>query len=264
MDKFGFQIKICFLNCDIKQVSARWHPAEARRPRIEDAPVFYPNDEVLYKKYKKLSSAMLHLVMTFWTFIRFCWQEFKDTLKYIASIRSRAEPYGICRIVPPPSWNPPCPLKEKQKWENSKFGTRVQQIDKLQNRISTRKMFNYQQKMLRKRKRLKMAMESDTADGPATDDDKSRYCNPNERFGFEPGLEFTLETFQKYANDFREQYFCPKDFSLPAVSGSFQCQKQWEPSVEDIEGEYWRIVENPSEEIEVQLLIVQKGSHCLS
>lgn len=109
-----------------------------------------------------------------------------------------------------------------------------------------------------------MAMEGVTADGPATDDNQSRYCNPNERFGFEPGLEFTLEAFQKYANDFRKQYFCPKDFSLPASSGSFQCQKQGEPSVEDIEGEYWRIVENPSEEIEVQLLIVQKVSHCIS
>lgn len=50
MDKFGFHIKICFLNYDIKQVSAKWNPAEARRPIIDDAPVFYPNDEVLYKK----------------------------------------------------------------------------------------------------------------------------------------------------------------------------------------------------------------------
>lgn len=60
-----------------------------------------------------------------------------------------------------------------------------------------------------------------------------------ERFGFEPGPEFTLQTFQKYADDFSKQYF-RKDTSMDSV-----------PSVEDIEGEYWRIVEVPTEEIEV-------------
>ncbi|TYG46340.1 hypothetical protein ES288_D11G249300v1 [Gossypium darwinii] len=58
----------------LKQVTARWRPEEACRPAIEDVPVFYPTDE-----------------------------EFEDTLKYIASIRPRAEQYGICRIVPPSS-----------------------------------------------------------------------------------------------------------------------------------------------------------------
>ncbi|XP_047252983.1 lysine-specific demethylase JMJ14-like isoform X2 [Capsicum annuum] len=42
------------------------------------------------------------------------WQEeFEDTLKYMASIRTKAEAYGICRIVPPASLKPLCPLKEK-------------------------------------------------------------------------------------------------------------------------------------------------------
>ncbi|KAG4121657.1 hypothetical protein ERO13_D11G221300v2 [Gossypium hirsutum] len=58
----------------LNQVTARWRPEEACRPDIEDVPVFYPTDE-----------------------------EFEDTLKYIASIRPRAEQYGICRIVPPSS-----------------------------------------------------------------------------------------------------------------------------------------------------------------
>jgi len=60
-----------------------------------------------------------------------------------------------------------------------------------------------------------------------------------ERFGFEPGPEFTLQTFKKYADDFSDQYF-----NKDACGDS-------PPSVEDIEGEYWRIVENPTEEIEV-------------
>ncbi|XP_040951904.1 putative lysine-specific demethylase JMJ16 isoform X4 [Gossypium hirsutum] len=58
----------------LNQVTARWRPEEACRPDIEDVPVFYPTDE-----------------------------EFEDTLKYMASIRPRAEQYGICRIVPPSS-----------------------------------------------------------------------------------------------------------------------------------------------------------------
>ena len=56
--------------------------ARACRPIIEKAPVFYPTEQ------------------------------FQDTLDYIASIRPEAEPYDICRIVPPPSWVPLCPAFE--------------------------------------------------------------------------------------------------------------------------------------------------------
>ena len=31
-------------------------------------------------------------------------EQFKDPLEYIQSISAKAEPYGICKIVPPPSW----------------------------------------------------------------------------------------------------------------------------------------------------------------
>ncbi|KAI4966199.1 hypothetical protein ZWY2020_042045 [Hordeum vulgare] len=34
-------------------------------------------------------------------------EEFADPLAYVARIRPVAEPYGVCRIVPPPSWSPP-------------------------------------------------------------------------------------------------------------------------------------------------------------
>ncbi|XP_078173229.1 lysine-specific demethylase JMJ703-like [Carex rostrata] len=185
------------LNC--QKVVARWKPDSACRPSVDDAPVFYPREE-----------------------------EFKDTLNYIESIRPYAEPYGICRIVPPWSWRPPCQLKAKNIWENSKFVTRVQRLNELQNRGAMSKSCQSQNTMRKRRK----VVENGT---------NQARMNPSavERFGFEPGPEFTLETFKKYADDFRREYF------------GGDANPGFEPSVENIEGEYWRIVEKPTAEIEV-------------
>ncbi|XP_074567076.1 lysine-specific demethylase JMJ703-like [Curcuma longa] len=196
--------------CEICQkVTARWKPQDARRPILDEAPVFYPTEE-----------------------------EFKDTIKYIATIRQSAEQYGICRIVPPSSWKPTCLLKQKDVWENSKFTTRIQQVDKLQNRLTLKKMGRGNIIMRKRRKTLKTdnANEENKAE--------SNNCDNVERFGFVPGPDFTLESFEKYADEFKKQYYSR---SIECVFGP--CQQ--EPSIEDIEGEYWRIVERPTEEIEV-------------
>ncbi|AQK83540.1 lysine-specific demethylase JMJ703 isoform X1 [Zea mays] len=185
-------------NC--QKVIARWNPSGARRPVLDEAPVYYPTEE-----------------------------EFQDTLKYIEIIRPTAEPYGICRIVPPASWKPPCLLKEKNIWECSKFSTRVQKVDKLQNRKSPKK--SRRGGMMKKRRKISETEENNHH--------QIGMQQNQERFGFEPGPEFTLQMFQKYADDFSDQYFM-KD----------KCRDS-PPSVEDIEGEYWRIVERPTEEIEV-------------
>lgn len=74
-----------------------------------------------------------------------------------------------------------------------------------------------------------------------------------ETFGFEPGPEFTLETFEKYADDFKAQYFS-KNANVTDMGGNLTMPKGCsEPSVDNIEGEYWRMVEKPTEEIEVLL-----------
>lgn len=72
-----------------------------------------------------------------------------------------------------------------------------------------------------------------------------------ESFGFEPGPEFTLQAFQLYADDFKTQYFRKENCALDPEGKMNLKQEKLEPSVEEIEGEYWRMVERPTEEIEV-------------
>ncbi|KAJ6796786.1 lysine-specific demethylase JMJ18-like [Iris pallida] len=201
-----------------QKVVPRWCPKEACRPDIDEAPVFYPSEE-----------------------------EFNDTINYIASISQIAEKYGICRIIPPPSWKPPCPLKEDSFWRHSKFATRVQQVDKLQNREPMKKSRNRCQRKRKRRKRLRFGR---TRRRPVSSTSEVNDCaasDTDEKFGFQSGSDFTLESFNKYANDFKEQYFGIKD----AIENHVENVKRWQPSVEEIEGEYWRIVEKPTDEIEV-------------
>ncbi|XP_010537485.1 PREDICTED: probable lysine-specific demethylase JMJ14 [Tarenaya hassleriana] len=196
------------------KISARWNPAEACRPLIDEAPVFYPSPE-----------------------------EFEDTLAYIEKLRPKAESYGICRIVPPASWRPPCPLKEKNIWESSKFSTRIQQIDLLQNREPFKKAAKSRKRKRRRHSRMGISKRRKVSGCEAASSSEV-----DEKFGFQTGPDFTLDEFQKYDDYFKECYFQIGDH--PCDSSSSE-NKKWRPSVEDIEGEYWRIVEQATDEVEV-------------
>ncbi|KAG9155590.1 hypothetical protein Leryth_021197 [Lithospermum erythrorhizon] len=214
-------VRGCEVCSNCQKVTAKWRPLEARRPDLQNAPVFYPTEE-----------------------------EFEDTLNYMAAIRSKAEAYGICRIVPPPSWKPPCPLKDNKVWESSNFKTRIQRVDKLQNRGSANKTMlkiNSNNKKKKRRRVLNNGTDHGNVDGEFRIISETINYE-GERFGFEPGPEFTLDAFQKYADDFKDQYFRKNDNLSNSVVMS---QEQGKPSVEEIEGEYWRMVEKPTEEIEV-------------
>ncbi|KAL9683479.1 hypothetical protein QQ045_015301 [Rhodiola kirilowii] len=178
----------------LDMVDTRWQPEKACRPNLKDAPAYYPTEE-----------------------------EFEDPLNYIAKIRPTAELFGICRIIPPFSWKPPCPLKKREMLDTFKFETRVQRIDKLQNR-SSRKSTSDTQNYLRGKKRKRILKDEDQS------------------FFFEEGPDLTLKSFQNYANDFKKNYFRNN------CSGF---ENEYELSVEDIEGEYWRVVEYPTEKVEV-------------
>ncbi|KAF8115033.1 hypothetical protein N665_0030s0080 [Sinapis alba] len=187
------------------KVSPKWNPLEACRPSLDDAPIFYPTNE-----------------------------DFEDPLAYIEKLRSKAESFGICRIVPPVAWTPPCPLKEKEIWEKSKFPTRIQLIDLLQNREPIKKSTN-------SKKRKRRIISKTGYSRRRRDSD----CDAEEKFGFETGPDFTLEELQKYDEDFKESYFQVEDGSKASEN------KKFKPKVKDIEGEYWRIVEQPTDEVEV-------------
>jgi [histone H3]-trimethyl-L-lysine4 demethylase len=60
-------------------------------------------------------------------------EQFADPLRFIASIREEAEPFGLCRIIPPDDWQPPCTIDRKA----FKFPTRIQCVHELQERSST-------------------------------------------------------------------------------------------------------------------------------
>ncbi|KAK4281297.1 hypothetical protein QN277_012813 [Acacia crassicarpa] len=192
---------------DCVKVAARWHPEDARRDVLDEAQIFRPTEE-----------------------------EFKDTLEYIASIRSKAEPYGICRIIPPPTWQPQCLLKEKDIWENSKFVTQIQRIDGLQVQCQREVMDNSSINSETKARRgLTVALDSQPGnENPHDVEDSESKLGPT----------FSLSTFKKFADDFNAKYFdCDN-----SVVGSDEKLEQY---VENIEGEYGRIIQNPTHEIEV-------------
>ncbi|KAK9094803.1 hypothetical protein Scep_026272 [Stephania cephalantha] len=73
--------------------------SSSRALTVPQGPVFYPTEE-----------------------------EFEDPLGFIDRIRAEAEPYGICRIVPPDSWKPPFALN----LDSFTFPTKTQAIHQLQ------------------------------------------------------------------------------------------------------------------------------------
>jgi len=67
--------------------------------------------------------------------------EFQQPMVYIAKIRSQAEKYGICKIKPPPGWQPPFAVDV----DNCKFTPRIQRLNELE--AQTRIKLNFLDKI---------------------------------------------------------------------------------------------------------------------
>lgn len=129
-------------------------------------------------------------------------------------------------------------------WERAKFSTRIQQVDLLQNREPMRKKSKKRKRRRQFNSRPRRRARSESSEANAAGDSE-------EKFGFQSGSDFTLEEFERYAEEFKESYFRAKDKDS---SSEIRQNKKWVPSVNDIEGEYWRIIEQPTDEVEVRKL----------
>ena len=103
----------------------------------------------------------------------------------------------------------------------------------------------------RKRKRRKHSRIGTTRRHANCSSEANVSSETDEKFGFHSGPDLTLRDFQKYADYFKESYFGMKNAKEDLNSVETVKQKGWEPSVDDMEGEYWRIVEQPTDEVEV-------------
>ncbi|KAI8535350.1 hypothetical protein RHMOL_Rhmol10G0167500 [Rhododendron molle] len=104
----------------------------------------------------------------------------------------------------------------------------------------------------RKRKRGRPSKMGNSSRRPNSEASESTTTSDSdEKFGFHSGSDFTLEEFQQYASHFKDCYFGVEDVIEDLTINEIKQKKGWEPSVQEIEGEYWRIVEKPTDEVEV-------------
>ncbi|PHT97330.1 hypothetical protein BC332_33745 [Capsicum chinense] len=61
----------------------------------------------------------------------------------------------------------------------------------------------------------------------------------DDKFGFQSGHELTFEELEAFTKEFKELYFGTNDNEV------------WRPSIEEIKGDYWCIIEKPTDEVEV-------------
>ncbi|KAH0750659.1 hypothetical protein KY290_029891 [Solanum tuberosum] len=147
-------------------------------------------------------------------------------------------------VLHPTEEKPPCHIEE----EDMRCGvdTHIQCISDLQSLFLKKRLEGAHKKTNNRRQKIP-SMKPDF--GHSVELKEFGCCN--ERFEFESGPKFKLKSFKNYADHFKRQYFVKEDQITASNFNSDAMQMLSEPSIPDIEGEYWRIIENPTEEIEV-------------
>ena len=157
-------------------------------------------------------------------------KEFEDPIQYISSIMTEASQYGLAHIIPPANWNPPFSLRH---------GTDGSGIDSF--KFPIRKQLTSSLCIRKASKNCRLENENVTRDQAGG-------------FGFqELNQRQTLQSFSTYADWMKSIHFsspspCGKGHSSasshrPLSILPVRYKLDTDPSVEEIEGEFWRIVE---------------------
>ena len=137
-----------------------------------------------------------------------------------------------------------------EKRQTTEFCTRVQRLDKLQVREARVKKEKKKKKRSRRiRRGCRTSSRRSLIFNRRCKETHEDTSDDDGHFGFEPGPTFTLQGFEKYADQFKREYFGLEDQN--ELSSCFIPKN--EPSIECIEGEYWRIVERATEQLEVPI-----------
>eukprot|EP00210_Caulerpa_lentillifera_P004119 g3928.t1 len=171
----------------VRRPKIRWKPESLHYQSVPSAPIYHPSEE-----------------------------EFHDPFKYISEIRSEAEKYGICTIVPPDHWtslfNPQVDCKD----EDCQFYPKRQFVSSLCFR---------------------------NADRGAPNGHPGRYSNEKENssvssddeFGFSASeMPFSVLAFKAFADWAHHLHFNSSIKETKTIS------------VRETEGEFWRLVEGNS------------------
>lgn len=202
-------------------------------------------------------------------------EEFKNPITYIESIRPIAEKFGICKIIPPDEYEIECVLSLR----SFKFKTKIQNIHQLQKRdpsLKRKESPSFTPGIVTRKRKI------EEKESPS----KCAWTNEQEQnFGYQYSqTEFSLSTFSKMAEQFEHNYFDkqkkqPSKISvLPKnalrklarqggktrILGQNYFLKGKDPSLEDIELEYWKIIESGLDPVSVHygsdLDVISHGS----
>ena len=98
---------------------------------IPDAPVYYPTKDEFMDPLNYIQK-YAHAIIKTNNFFNLQLSSYGDTFstnKKLIRIRPEAEQFGICKIVPPPEWDPSCQVSMSNP---KKFATKLQYVHTLQ------------------------------------------------------------------------------------------------------------------------------------
>ncbi|KAK9825321.1 hypothetical protein WJX74_009284 [Apatococcus lobatus] len=232
--------------------SVRWRPSDGRSQQdIPLAPVFHPTAE-----------------------------EFKDPIAYLEKIRPEGERCGIVNIVPPDGWSPPFALDKGtngQSADSFKFTIRQQLTSHLCMRLANTSAVRSgnaagrydakkpdEEHLLDDQDETKHHVEEDgvfgflTLEKPQTLKSFAAYGEWTKQLHFsdpvpKAGMQDGVDNAEEY-DSAREGPSGPEEPSLNNSSHSTKRRKiadaSRNPTLDEIEAEFWRIVESPDEVVE--------------